>query len=184
MEYVGDILTISRVILAFERLTPLQVCDLFSRGVGRPARYIHAHIRVEVSVPSGYSEHLQVLQSTLGDKRAPYFGPTYEYPNEALSLWEGYRGIEEYAREVFPLEEAANGLTWMDDNMLDGHIDSERHVQKNGSTQLSLRIAADGTGHAQLVTQDMGNSPKTPIGVRMPRAHPEGEARDFFVGSC
>jgi hypothetical protein len=31
----------------------------------------------------------------------------------ALELWEGPRGLEEYAREVFPLEEQANGLTWM-----------------------------------------------------------------------
>ena len=32
---------------------------------------------------------------------------------EARSLWGGWRGIEEYAREVFPVEEANNGLTWM-----------------------------------------------------------------------
>jgi hypothetical protein len=32
-----------------------------------------------------------------------------------MGLWEGYRGLEEYAREVFPLEEAANGLTWMNE---------------------------------------------------------------------
>jgi hypothetical protein len=32
-----------------------------------------------------------------------------------LALWEGYRGLEEYAREVFPLEEAANGLSWMNE---------------------------------------------------------------------
>lgn len=102
-----------RVILAFERLNPIQVCELFSRGVGRPVRYVHAPIKVEVPVPIGYRSHLAVLQETLGDKRAPYFGPKYEYPNEALSLWEGFRGIEEYAREVFPLEEAANGFTWM-----------------------------------------------------------------------
>lgn len=39
------------------------------------------------------------------------------YPQEAIKLWEGNRGMEEYAREVFPDEEAANGLTWMfDDN--------------------------------------------------------------------
>jgi hypothetical protein len=36
-------------------------------------------------------------------------------PTEALALWEGPRGLEEYAREVFPLEEAANGLTWMNE---------------------------------------------------------------------
>ncbi len=34
---------------------------------------------------------------------------------EARELWGGYRGIEEYAREVFPVEEEANGKTWMRD---------------------------------------------------------------------
>ena len=33
----------------------------------------------------------------------------------ALELWEGNRSMEEYARDVFPVEEAANGLTWMEE---------------------------------------------------------------------
>lgn len=33
--------------------------------------------------------------------------------DEARSLWEGWRSMEEYAREVFPVEEEANGLDWM-----------------------------------------------------------------------
>lgn len=33
--------------------------------------------------------------------------------DEARSLWEGWRDMEEYAREVFPVEEEANGLDWM-----------------------------------------------------------------------
>jgi hypothetical protein len=33
----------------------------------------------------------------------------------ALELWEGNRSMEEYAQEVFPVEEAANGLTWMEE---------------------------------------------------------------------
>jgi hypothetical protein len=33
--------------------------------------------------------------------------------SEARSLWEGWRGIEEYAREAFVVEEEANGKTWM-----------------------------------------------------------------------
>ena len=33
--------------------------------------------------------------------------------DEARSLWEGWRGMEEYAREVFPIEEENNGLDWM-----------------------------------------------------------------------
>ena len=57
-----------------------------------------------------------MLQEVLGEQRAPYFGPTMYYPNEAIQLWEGNRGMEEYAREVFPVEEAANGMVWMDDD--------------------------------------------------------------------
>lgn len=163
-----------RVILAFERLTPLQVCHLFSRGVGRPVRYIHAPIKVDVRVPDGYREHLQILQETLGDKRAPYFGPIYEYPNEALSLWEGYRGIEEYAREVFPLEEAANGLTWMDPENANVTTPNEDGPPKNGSLN-----AVHALQHGSDYTD---STPKTPVGVRMPLVHPEGEAS--FVGSC
>ncbi|EAW14812.1 NmrA family NAD(P)-binding protein [Aspergillus clavatus NRRL 1] len=33
--------------------------------------------------------------------------------DEARQLWEGWRDMEEYAREVFPVEEEANGLDWM-----------------------------------------------------------------------
>jgi hypothetical protein len=55
------------------------------------------------------------LQQVLGEQGAPYFGPELEkYPVEiAHRLWEGNRSMEEYAREVFPVEENANGLTWM-----------------------------------------------------------------------
>jgi len=156
------------VILAFERLTPLQVCQRFSRGVGKPVQYVHGPIKLGVSVPSGYREHLEILEEVLGNKRAPYFGPEYEYPKEARSLWEGYRGIEEYAREVFPLEEAANGLTWMDDpadddTMTEGTNDDDE----------------DNTGGSLPVRTSL-NIPS----VRAPWAHPEGEMDDFFVGSC
>ncbi|PNS16545.1 Isotrichodermin C-15 hydroxylase [Sphaceloma murrayae] len=159
-----------RVILAFERLTPLQVCKRFSRGVGRPVRYVHGPIKIEVSIPSGYREHLEILEQTLGDQRAPYFGPQYEYPNEARSLWEGHRGLEEYAREVFPVEEANNGLTWMEDMSEDG--------------------AFDGNGYGEEDDEYDGDSPapgRTPVyvsGTRTPGAHPEGGLGDFFVGSC
>lgn len=67
-------------------------------------------------MPRGYREHLDILQKVLGEQGAPYFGPDLEENCTAVSLnlWEGNRDIEEYAREVFPLEERANGLTWMD----------------------------------------------------------------------
>ncbi|KKZ67324.1 nitrogen metabolite repression protein nmrA [[Emmonsia] crescens] len=44
----------------------------------------------------------------------PYGGiRSLELVDEARGLWEGWRDMEEYAREVFPVEEEANGLDWM-----------------------------------------------------------------------
>ncbi|KAI9707794.1 MAG: hypothetical protein M1836_000756 [Candelina mexicana] len=103
-----------RIALAFEVLTPLEICAAFSRGVNRPVTYTHVpRIEIKVSVPTGYREQLHGIEVLFGEYQAPYFGPEISAPDEARSLWEGHRGIEEYAREVFPLEEAANGLTWM-----------------------------------------------------------------------
>jgi hypothetical protein len=96
-------------------LTPRQACAAFSRGVGRPVRYNRGPVEIKVSIPNGYREQLDGIQILFGKFSAPYFGPDLEpsCPEEALKLWEGFRGLEEYAREVFPLEEAANGRTWM-----------------------------------------------------------------------
>lgn len=102
-----------RITLAFELLTPREVCTAFSRALNRPVCYKRGPINIEVSIPHGYREQLQALELLFGKYNAPYFGPDLQVTQEALQLWEGYRGIEEYAREVFPLEEAANGLTWM-----------------------------------------------------------------------
>lgn len=102
-----------RIALAFEVMTPRQACAAFSRGVGRPVRYKQGPVSIEVSIPNGYREQLDGIQMLFGKFNAPYFGPALAAPGEALALWEGYRGMEEYAREVFPVEEAANGLTWM-----------------------------------------------------------------------
>lgn len=160
--------------MAFERLTPLQCCARFARGVGRPVRYIHGPIQIKVNIPSGYREQLDMLQETLGQKRAPYFGPSLEYPREARSIWEGHRGIEEYAREVFPIEEYANGLRWME-----------------GGRLMSGPAGGADDGDAE-VPPPPGSRPITPRGVAMPlhytgaytpRSHPEGLGDDFFVGS-
>jgi hypothetical protein len=80
-------------------------------------RYQRGPIIINVPTPIGYREHLAALEDTLGEKGADYFGPdlTKDCPDMALELWEGFRDIEEYAREVFPVEEAANGLTWMEE---------------------------------------------------------------------
>ena len=113
-----------RIALAYEMLSPEEVCRVFARGVGRPVRYQRGKIEIKVKIPNGYREQLIALEKMyeLGSKdptlQPPYFGSwdlEDSYPEEALALWEGYRGLEEYAREVFPLEEAANGLTWMNE---------------------------------------------------------------------
>jgi len=107
----------ARLPLAFEYLTPLQVCDAFSRALNREVHYVRGPIDIEISIPAGYKDHLFLLEQTLGVREAPYFGPDLEPNCVAISqmLWEGNRSIEEYAREVFPVEESANGLTWMDE---------------------------------------------------------------------
>lgn len=106
-----------RIPLAFSVLTPTQVCKAFGRGLGRTVRYKRGPVIINVPTPAGYREHLSALEETLGQKQADYFGPDLinDCPQMALDLWEGNRDIEEYAREVFPLEEQANGLTWMEE---------------------------------------------------------------------
>lgn len=113
-----------RIAFAYEMLTPTEVCRAFSRGLNRPVRYVHGPIEVKVSIPHGYREQLEALERLYskeiggddGKGQPPYFGSRHledSCPGDAMRLWEGHRGIEEYAREVFPLEEVANGRTWM-----------------------------------------------------------------------
>ncbi|KAF4627597.1 hypothetical protein G7Y89_g10554 [Cudoniella acicularis] len=110
--------------LAYEMLSPIEACEAFSRGVGRRVRYRRGKIEVKVKIPNGYRDQLVALEEMydLGREdgsQQPYYFGTKELeercPEQALALWEGPRGLEEYAREVFPLEEAANGLSWMND---------------------------------------------------------------------
>jgi hypothetical protein len=86
-------------------------------------------IDIHVSIPAGYREQLERIELLFGQMKAPYYpGPEFPRPvkgakdpesqrltQEARHLWEGWRGMEEYAREVFPVEEEANGLDWMND---------------------------------------------------------------------
>ncbi|KAF7555962.1 hypothetical protein G7046_g6432 [Stylonectria norvegica] len=136
-----------RIALAYEYLTPREVCRLFSRGLGRPVRYVRGSIEVKVRVPTGYREQLvgleQLFSPTQKDarKQPPYFGdPRLEIscPSEALELWEGPRGLEEYAREMFPLEEEANGLTWMLDDDDDEFDDEVVQATMNSVEQLRI----------------------------------------------
>lgn len=120
-----------RIALAYEMISPKSVCRKFERGLGRRVRYKRAsNIEVKVKIPTGYRDQLVALEkmyalgATNPALQPPYFGDIVlerSCPSEAMELWEGHRGMEEYAREVFPLEEAANGLTWMHDgNTTDG----------------------------------------------------------------
>ena len=138
-----------RVALAYEYLTPKEACALFARGVGRPVRYVRGPIEVKVRIPKGYREQLEALEQLFRvdeadpKKQPAYFGdPKLETscPTEALELWEGPRGLEEYAREMFPLEEEANGLRWMLDD--DDSRDDEEVVQATASVE-HLKIYDD-----------------------------------------
>jgi len=146
-----------RIALAYEMLSPKEACRKFAKGVGRPVRYRRGKIEIKVKIPTGYRDQLVALEKmyALGDKDAskqpPYFG-TQRFenscPEEALALWEGYRGLEEYAREVFPLEEAANGLTWMNEDeqgQLQGgeDVDGEQDDDDDASEGLTI---GGGTG--------------------------------------
>lgn len=103
---------------------------MFARALGRPCHYVYdPKINIRVSIPAGYREQLEGIECLFGAMKAPYYpGPEFPRPNsdasdparrnltqEARLLWEGWRGMEEYAREVFPVEEEANGLDWMND---------------------------------------------------------------------
>ncbi|KFY21003.1 hypothetical protein V493_07591, partial [Pseudogymnoascus sp. VKM F-4281 (FW-2241)] len=120
-----------RIALAYERLSPREACRAFSRALRRPVRYEREPIEIAVSIPSGYARQLRALEQLFSmggaeaERQPPYFGDwklEESVPAVAMGLWEGYRGLEEYAREVFPLEEAANGLGWMNEPFLGGDV--------------------------------------------------------------
>ncbi|CEJ80966.1 Putative Nitrogen metabolic regulation protein 1 [[Torrubiella] hemipterigena] len=141
-----------RIALAYEYLTPTEACDLFSRGVGRPVRYVRGPIDIKVRIPAGYRQQLEGLEQLFKlderdpKKQPPYFGDAKlerNCPTEALELWEGPRGLEEYAREVFPLEEEENGLTWMfDDEEVDIN-DEKLNIAATIVEQLRLNDDSD-----------------------------------------
>lgn len=126
----------SSVSLAFEMLSPREVCNAFTRALKRQCTYVHSpKIDIRVAIPTGYREQLQGIEVLFGQMQAPYFPPSlFQIPpdmsgspkgknknqimvltDEARMLWEGWRGVEEYAREAFLAEEEANGMDWMMD---------------------------------------------------------------------
>lgn len=142
-----------RVPLAYEMLTPLEVCDAFQRGTGRPVKYVRGPIQVRVPVPEGYRDQLETLEQlfTIGKgdpkKQAPPYFADLEMENscpaQAMRLWEAPRGMEEYAREIFPVEEYANGLRWMEEDDDEGDDedgteddeDGDEHEVRNGNAK-------------------------------------------------
>ncbi|KAL6251902.1 hypothetical protein RBB50_002112 [Rhinocladiella similis] len=133
-----------RVALAFENLTPRQVCDAFTRALNMPCHYVFdPQIEVKVGVPSGYRQQLLGLEVLFGQYNAPYFpGPDFQYNGRrkdsndtitgrtssesprgkpgkltdlARTLWPGWRSLSEYFATAFLVEEEANGKTWMVD---------------------------------------------------------------------
>lgn len=169
-----------RIALAYEMLSPREACRVFSRGVGRPVRYVRGPIEIKVKIPEGYRCQLEALEAlfTLGGddpaKQPPYFGDIElenSCPRVAMELWEGPRGLEEYAREVFPLEEQANGLTWMledDDN--GGDIHNHHHASHNGN----------GIGHGHILDHHHHQNGEVLITSR--NEPPESDAEDDDEG--
>jgi hypothetical protein len=70
-----------RIALAFEMLTPIQVCQAFERALERPCKYVFdQHIEVKVPVPNGYREQLAGIEILFGHYNAPYFpGPDFDF---------------------------------------------------------------------------------------------------------
>lgn len=68
------------------------------------------------------------------------------YPNEAIELWEGNRGIQEYAREAFLVEERANGMTWMDEDSEMEDIDEEDESARGSKEGSVSEWSIDGSG--------------------------------------
>ncbi|RWA13553.1 hypothetical protein EKO27_g1557 [Xylaria grammica] len=143
-----------RIALAYEYLTPIEACGAFQKGVGRPVRYKRGPIEVKVKIPEGYREQLEALEKLFSPsnkdpkKQPPYFGDQRldsRCPDDALALWEGPRGLEEYAREIFPMEEEANGMTWMfsdQDGCMCEPISSAVNILK-GNTEGTAENEAD-----------------------------------------
>ncbi|PKS10787.1 hypothetical protein jhhlp_002544 [Lomentospora prolificans] len=133
-----------RIPLAYEMLTPIEVCEAFERGIGRPVRYVRGPIEIKVPIPEGYRDQLETLEKlfTIGrgdpKKQAPPYFADIEMekscPAEAMRLWEGPRGMEEYAREIFPLEEHANGLRWMEEGDDEEEEEEEEEAEEEEHT--------------------------------------------------
>ena len=117
-------------------LDPLAVCAAFSKALNRPVRYVEGPIEIKVPIPKGYQEQLEALQDLFGGEKVKGKGAPYwwngifesaawdiDQENQDLEfdirlsrgMWEGWRDMEGYARDIFPVEERLNGKNWMDE---------------------------------------------------------------------
>ena len=69
----------------------------------------------DFSTPAGKLKRKDSDETARQSMESGKTGVKRKLTTEARELWPAYRGIEEYAREVFPVEEEANGKTWMRD---------------------------------------------------------------------
>ncbi|KAF3113035.1 hypothetical protein TWF569_004478 [Orbilia oligospora] len=103
----------ARIPLAFEYLNPREIAAVFTKALNRPFTYKKAGLEIKAKLPDGYMTQVLAIAELFGTHRADYFPPGMTAPGPARKIWRGWRGLEEYAREVFPIEEAHNGRTWM-----------------------------------------------------------------------
>ncbi|KAF7846106.1 hypothetical protein BT93_L5237 [Corymbia citriodora subsp. variegata] len=62
-----------RIALAFQNLTPNEVCQAFERALGRPCKYVFdEHIEVRVPIPENYRRQLAGIEVLFGKFNAPY----------------------------------------------------------------------------------------------------------------
>jgi hypothetical protein len=77
-----------RIALAFQNLTPKQVCQAFSRALERPCNFVFdPKIHIRVSIPPGYKEQLAGIEILFGRMHAPYFpGPEFDFVDRRSTL--------------------------------------------------------------------------------------------------
>lgn len=97
-------------------MNPIQASRAFTRGLGRRVTYVQCPLEIDgFPIPQGYRDQLYAVANLFSDPRNSYFPPGIgdRCPEMSRHLWQGWRSLEEYAREVFPVEERANGAPWI-----------------------------------------------------------------------
>lgn len=149
--------------IAFDYLTPPEICAAFSSALNVPVRYVQGQIKYLVPIPAGYKEELETIQKVLGSPSVSGLGAPYwwsgffeplisaqpesgsQHPSAseqeaivkiAQTLWPGWRGIEEYVGDAFIVEEYHNGKKWMNSD------ESAEVSEEEDGTDGELEMAA------------------------------------------